>query len=321
MTEYLSLLVEQAERNKTYFIAMKSFDKAGAPSKVSNLASFHFRPPICPNGETWAPCTCMGGNITCSGISVSKINEVFSRVSPVDFGLNVDLRPTEPNNIISIPDNILGVGKIASAFSIRCPSTASKLTISRNAILNSRDSTTQVTISNCDLSSLDLAFLTGFNVLKSLEIISNTNIQFPFKTLPNLFPNLIDLNFYGSRGLNDAVDFPQTLSKGLVRVNLGSCSLDDIGAGKMLDWLVSSSSKTLTTLLMQTNYVTNIPTQIPLMTTLNYLDLSSNRLTIIRAGELRFTSPVIMLALTTNNVATIQPGAFQGIFYALINFT
>jgi len=256
----------------------------------------------------------MGGNITCSGIPVSKISEIFSKVSPVDFVLNVDLRPTEPNNIITIPDNILGSGKIARAFSIRCPSTASKLSVSRNAIYTSRDNTTQVTISNCDLSTLDLGFLTGFSVLKSLELFSSTNIQFPFKTLPNLFPNLIDLNFYGSRGLNEASVFPQTLSQGLVQVNLGSCSLDDIGTGKFLDWLVSSSSKTLTTLLMKTNYVTNIPTQIPLMTALKHFELSFNRLTIIRTGELRFTSPVAVVTLTANKIATIQPGAFQGMF-------
>jgi len=167
---------------------------------------------------------------------------------------------------------------------------------------------------------LDLAFLTGFNVLKSLELFSSANIQYPFKTLPNSFPNLIDLNFYGSRGLNEAVDFPQPLSRGLVQVNLYSCGLDDIGTAKFLDWLVSSSTNTLTTLLMKTNYVTNIPTQIPLMTALKNLELSFNRLTTIRAGELNFTSPVAMLTMVANKISTIQPGAFEGMLYTVINF-
>ncbi len=150
--------------------------------------------------------------------------------------------------------------------------------------------------------------------MNSLQFLSDANVQLPLKTLPSPLPSLVDLNFYGSRGLNDAVDFPPSLSQGLVQVNLGSCALDDNGATKMLDWLVSTSSKTLTTLLMKTNSVTNVPTQIPSMTALNYLELSSNRLTIIRTGELRFTSPVAVVTLTANKIATIQPGAFQGMF-------
>jgi len=58
MTQYFTFLINEMEWNVTYFIAMRSFDASGSVSKVSNAANFRFRPPICPHGEYWAPCTC-----------------------------------------------------------------------------------------------------------------------------------------------------------------------------------------------------------------------------------------------------------------------
>jgi len=251
---------------------------------------------------------------------VSTIRSVFNRVRPVNNTLlNVDIRPVEPSGIISIPDDIFGNGKYIESLLIRCPSKSYKLQVSKNVIAPSNVYTTSITISTCDFSTLDLSFLTGFVYLNTIKLLSGTNIQVPFKTLPYPLPRLASFNFYGSQGLNAMVDSPPVLVNGLVEVDFGACGFTNVGATKVLDWLVASSSRTLNILLLKFNSFSNVPSQIPKFTGLKQLELSNNQITQIRTGELNFTSPLTKLFITANKIANIQCNSFQGIkFYSVL---
>jgi len=88
----------------------------------------------------------------------------------------------------------------------------------------------------------------------------------------------------------------------------------DASVSRMLDWILISSAKTLETLAIDFIRIAEIPSQIPSFTALNYLDLDRNSIITIKNGTLRFSVPVLKLNLGRNNITSIEPGAFQGIF-------
>ena len=119
---------------------------------------------------------------------------------------------------------------------------------------------------------------------------------------------------YSSKGLNGLINFPTPLANGLVYLDMGSNDLDNKGASRLLEWVAKSSFNTLQTLLVDYNVLTQIPTQIPDLVALNSLDISGNQILSIGNGAMRFTTPVLKLYVSKNNISIIHPGAFQGIF-------
>ena len=207
----------------------------------------------------------------------------------------------------------MGTDKFAGRISIRCPNANFKLQVDANAFLTSTNRVTHVTITPCDLSELDLSFLSTFHSLTDLLLSSSVNVHQALKTLPHPLPSLSTLTLYASKGLNEMIDFP-TLSNGLTNVDIGGNSIDNPAASRILNWLIKSSADTLSTLYLDSNSLTDVPPQIPSLNKLVFLEMSFNQIKTIRTGELRFNSAVTNLHLRSNVIDTIQSGAFQGNF-------
>ena len=205
----------------------------------------------------------------------------------------------------------MGIDKFAGSISIRCPNSNFKLQVDTNAFLTSTNRVTQVTITPCDLSELDLSFLSTFHNLTNLILSSNLNVHQALKTLPHPLPSLNTLNLYASRGMNEIFDFP-ILENGLTTVDVGGTSIDSSAASRILNWLIKSSADTLSTLYLDSNSLTALPPQITSLNKLIYLELSYNQIKTVRTGELRFNSAITNLYLRANLIENIQAGAFQG---------
>jgi len=66
---------------------------------------------------------------------------------------------------------------------------------------------------------------------------------------------------------------------------------------------------------MKTNLLTTVPAQIQKHTLLTQVDLSFNKITLVRGGSFFFTNTLKSLNLDSNTLATISPGAFNGTGY------
>ena len=108
-------------------------------------------------------------------------------------------------------------------------------------------------------------------------------------------------------------EFPTILANGITDLDMGGCGVDTIAANRFLDWLAKSSNSTLSKIYLDSNSLTNIPTQIALMTKLAFIDMSFNQITTIQSGDLSFTAPVTNLYLRANSINSVEFGAFQGI--------
>jgi Leucine-rich repeat (LRR) protein len=63
---------------------------------------------------------------------------------------------------------------------------------------------------------------------------------------------------------------------------------------------------------MKTNLLTTVPTQIQKHTLLTQVDLSFNKISIVRGGSFFFSNTLKSLNLDSNTMTTISPGAFNG---------
>ena len=274
------------------------------------------KPTNCPSNDDYSPCTCFGGDsifpsITCNQVPISAVVIAFAQAIAVNVPLRFTLTPS-PTDIF-LPDNIMGTNKFAETISIRCPTATYKLQVSPNAFRSSMMYTTSFFINACDLSAIDMSFLTSFNNLTYLSFITSTNVQYALETLSYSLPSLCSLNFYNTKGLNQTVKLPPVLANGLNDIDMGFSGLDDEAANRILDWVVKSSNATLTTIYLDKNHLTKIPSQIPEIKMLNFLDISSNQIVSVLSGALSFTAPVTRISLKDNNISTIQPYSFQGI--------
>jgi len=66
---------------------------------------------------------------------------------------------------------------------------------------------------------------------------------------------------------------------------------------------------------MKTNLLTTVPTQIQKHALLTTVDLSFNKITLVRGGSFYFSTTLKSLKLDSNTLATISPGAFNGTGY------
>ena len=234
----------------------------------------------------------------------------FAQAIAVNVSLSFTLTPS-PTDIL-LPDNIIGTNKFAGTISIRCPTATYKLQVAPNAFQSSMMYTTSVSVSACDLLAIDMSFLTSFNNLTYLSFSTSTNVQYAISTLPNPLPSLGSLNFYNAKGLNEMVTLPPVLANGLNDIDMGLSALEDGTASLILDWVVKSSNMTLKTIYLDNNRLTRIPSEIPALKLLNFLEISYNQIVSVPSGALSFTAPVTRISLNGNNITTIQSNAFQG---------
>ena len=97
--------------------------------------------------------------------------------------------------------------------------------------------------------------------------------------------------------------------------NLTDFLLNDILNVFTLNPLISQVNH----LLLYSNQITRIPTQIPLMRWLTYVNLSGNKIQSVETASFDFASNKMnLIDLSSNQIKSIQPDAFQGIPYKML---
>lgn len=272
--------------------------------------------------EDFSPCSCLvpigstQPRINCNGIPLDKLAFIFNETSSI-IDLVVKL-PSEPSSSSKIPPRLLGHQPtiILSSLSITCPKNDYILKVDPKAIQSAANHTASFMINNCDISHLDLTFLSGFNNLTKLSIIRSIGLHQSMPTLPKLI-KLAVLDIRYCPGLDEWKIFPRIHSKGLKEIKLvaemeTSNYEDAMFLELMLNWAVNTSSTTLNTLHIINGGFLHVPKQISSFKVLKNLQIKNRMIGTIPSGGFSFNSPVLMLALSSCQIARIDPGAFQG---------
>ncbi len=142
------------------------------------------------------------------------------------------------------------------------------------------------------------------------------NIQQCLSSLPPL-PSLNSLTLQFNTGMDELVNFP-TLTHGLKRFELWGSKpsnkvLNDEIAGRVLDWILTSSSNTLEEIsLVRMTQLNHVPRQMTHFKTLRRVWMSENDISVVKTGSFLFALPVSTLYLMDNKIREIEPNAFQG---------
>jgi len=262
------------------------------------------------------------GNVECEKVPMKNIKEFFQRTHLVTDNQFRSIKLSLLNGDELIPANILGNKKTEKLVIEYNDGSNHVIKVDVNAFQSTKYYTNTLELKNIDSSQLDLGFLFGFNQLTVLRFHNFHHIQ---KSLPNLplLPKLTSLELYNVVGLNDAnIIFPTLSTGGLETFKFIKSGMhSDASVSRMLDWILLSSAKTLETLIIDSIGITEIPSQIPSFTALEYLDLGNNSISTIKNGALRFSVPVSRLWLAANKIKSIEPGAFQGIYFSVFTFS
>ena len=294
--------------------AAKTVDTMNFNKKVN-------RAETCP--EDYSPCSCSvasgGLKIVCSEVSVQDVIDVFNRTTARDldtFGLQWTRTPLES---VTIPADFLG-GSRAKLIGVYCPSKVVPrvpLRMDDNAFRLSRDYADTFLTFYCDFSQqLDLEFLAGFNNLVILEIGLATELQ-AIGRLPTL-PALTTLHVMDSTGL---VEFPDLTPSILKALFLNGNQMNDTMGVKLLDSIIATPTVQLSTLRLNSNRLTKIPTQqINSFPELQNLYLDDNEIPVLETGSLSFLFPVSILSLSAASINTIEPNTFQGVSLSFVRY-
>lgn len=186
------------------------------------------------------------------------------------------------------------------------------LDIHPDAFRSSSDYTKQFIISDCDLAPVDFNFLAEFNGLSLFSIYSSQNIQC-LESLP-LLPQLKEFDIYDCSGFGQLNNFPTDALPALEIFKLNSNQLDDRVVELILKTIATSSGGTLLSLSVNNNLLTRIPEQLSSFPKLAKFYIANNNISLVTSGSLTFTAPnVDAIYMPSVSLATIEPGAFQGL--------
>ena len=272
---------------------------------------------ICPGSENYSPCSCYRSNpnaiplVSCYGIPLDEVYSVFRRTSTAYLEKFVlELLPSDSTEII--PADLLNnhwTGRIE----ISCKN--GSLRADPQAFRSSKNTTENISINNCDLTGLDFGFLSGFDQLSLTYFSGLSNIGAAnWNSFPSL-PNLNELTIYKSAGLNEWTGFPR-LTRGLDRLYIQECDIQDAAMDRVLNWIAQSSADTLHTLEIEVNYLTTVPLVLrvpsfPKLTNL-YLGKQKTAIPVIPIDSLHGFSPYFKLQVADTGINKIDEGAFQG---------
>ena len=205
---------------------------------------------------------------------------------------------------------------------------ALKLTIDPDAFSSSKNSTTLLTITRCDLEKLDFSFLKGFHRLEKIEITNPFNIgkadwgRFPsLPALQTLFindGNPSDLN--GSRW----VDNLPSLHNGLSHVTFQGIGFSgDEVADRLTQWLIDYSIETLQTISIQNWFsLTRLPRRLfSSFKQLLCIDFSCGnyKIDVIEEGAIDGVSASVVVAVQNCGIREIKRDAFRGRFSIIVD--
>lgn len=90
--------------------------------------------------------------------------------------------------------------------------------------------------------------------------------------------------------------------------------LTDAQVSVILDTYLSTPGVSpLTYLMLRANQLTRIPSQVTSLPQLDRIELNFNKITTVATGSFNLKATLKWLFLENNLIATIEPGAFQGI--------
>jgi len=265
-------------------------------------------------------------SVFCNRISAKRVKTAFekSKIYHIDkFVLNLSIKD------LKIPANVVGnhsIGNIA----LSCPGQSSLLRVDSAAFSFTKSVTDTLNISNCNLNFLNWSFLKGFSNLGSLNIVANSsNLHkrfhtLPVKTLTNLRIFHLD-SVLGLNGFNQTcIKFPAPPPNGLSYLRIDNCF--DLGSTALQillqKWVTPTSTETLTSLHLNANSLTRIPSEISKYNALLDVDISGNHrsLTIEPKSFIISTGydpySMVSLSLRNSKITSISPGAYRGYIYA-----
>ena len=188
-----------------------------------------------------------------------------------------------------------------------------------DAFSSTKIDTYALTIQNCNLIKFSWSFLTNFTYLYSISISNSSNIHTTFSTLPvktltwlkRLELNRIrGINGFGNAGLS-------YLSISGVN-NYGDCkdgNIGDIAMGKLFSWITPPSVKTLSTVMLNGNSLTQIPADIVKFNQLNQFSIKNLQPMKIQSNAFnisKFKDSYLNLDFGYSQITAVNPGAFQG---------
>ena len=242
----------------------------------------------------------------------AEIRAVFQSAPPIPIN-RFDLVPIVERLLRIEPD--LLADKTASYINIAdCPPpnlVASSLLIDIDAFNSSRTSATKFSIVNCVISSLDWAFLNGFDQLLEISLESATSVQ-SISTL-RIQPSLEQLSITDCTGLEQSpLDFPGTTMPNLKRLILNT-NLKIDQAEEILGSLVGSATNLEQLILTQSPLIDQVPGSIIKFAKLLTIDLSQNSIPELDVAAFNFASnpTVKSINLAGNKLETIAETAFN----------
>ena len=222
------------------------------------------------------------------------------------------LIPQSKDNVI--PKDLLGTARITKNIAVYgndsspesfCPE------IHPKAFQSTKNFTKSFFIKSMDMAKINFTFLAEFNMLGHISLWNSMNVD--LSSLPAL-NNLKNLEIKNCSGPNKWKSFPRLIS-GLNYISLEGNELNDEGAGRILDWILSGPSwKTLSYIILSRNALTRIPDQLksfPLLITI-FLD-NQQKPGFDVLDPFSFTAPITYLNLERCYINEIQPNTFLGI--------
>lgn len=251
--------------------------------------------------------------VICEGLSADVVQDVFRRVAGtavVELDLFELTIISNPEGEEIIPANLLSKTRSESIW-LLCPSNNDLILIDPDGFSFTKDYTTILTITKCDLSLLRFEFLTYFDRLQNLVIRNARNLyQTNFVQIPTPLPSssLNSITITECPDVNKLTGFP---SVPLAEVALSSNNLYDDDMSSILDSLLMPTRDTLTSLDLAINRLSFVPTQIVQFTRLQQVYLDQNKIINIPAGAFNFPTGV-NFSLNFGEISIVEPGAFEG---------
>lgn len=282
----------------------------------------------CPT-DNYSPCYCVAPSfnwddvdyrVTCNASSVYEIRKSQFVISPVNLGspIKVFLLILRDQDRY-IPANLLGNRNVTSlTISCHLQNTMSNyLSLNPDAFRASKLSLIEFNIKSCNLMNFDWSFLAGFVNLNTLGIVYSSNFHFTFYTLPPL--NTLSSFFIESMSITaynpGMMKYPK-LVNGLSDVYF-SWNQDPFFSPSYMEgfitWLTKSSARTLMSLEMAGDILSNLTDKLGSFHNLTSLKVNNNAAPMtIGKSDLAFSQELSVINAGFSNIHSISKGAFGG---------
>lgn len=276
--------------------------------------------------DSFAPCVCEYDSstmfypwVTCNQVPVATVKTIFSKIKSNDYLEKLIITPNR--NDTKIISNILGNRVTTGNLNLGCPTRSIPLVIDPAAFSNATKEVTSVlTILNCELNKLNWAFLSGFNNLVSINVLSCSNFHSTFSTFPSAsltrltslyLKSIIELDGFSS----STIRFPPPLPNGLESLYIGYCyNFGSVALGNLLTkWVTPTSQDTMLLLAVTGNNLTQIPPDVSKFKSLAFVEFYENMQPLkLSKGAFNFSTPVQAIYMDYSKIAFVPTGAYSG---------